>query len=149
MVQKTLNALLPSDETIIVLNGEAIREGLGAGRRIWPILKRDGEYYGNPSDSRTAMGKLERMRSDGANYPAIWWCSAWRQNAAQTRSIWQSIRTEFVVIEEPEHARANTAEANAEAVTLLIRALVDHRGVGRLSLVIVLNQKYFLEFLTQ
>ena len=52
--------------------------GTVRGRRAFPFLERNGQYWGRPSDSDTAIRELERLRAAGACFavvawPALWW----------------------------------------------------------------------------
>jgi hypothetical protein len=42
-----------------------------------PFLERDGEYAGNPTDSREAIIELERLRHQGATFVALAWTAFW------------------------------------------------------------------------
>jgi hypothetical protein len=54
------------------------RHTLVPNRRALPFLERDGVYWGQPPDDRTAVQEIERMRNAGAGYvmfaqPSFWW----------------------------------------------------------------------------
>ena len=71
-------ALVPPGETLILVGGAELENMVAAGRRALPFLERDGQYWGNPPDDRTAIRELERMRRAGACFlvfawPALWW----------------------------------------------------------------------------
>ena len=71
-------ALVPPEETLILVGGEELENTVAAGRRALPFLERDGRYWGNPPDNRTAIRELERLRRAGAGFlvfawPAFWW----------------------------------------------------------------------------
>jgi hypothetical protein len=46
-------------------------------RKTQPFLERDGQYFGDPADSETAIRELERMRSDGASHIVFAWRMFW------------------------------------------------------------------------
>lgn len=71
------NLTQPGDEYILVDDGECEPDFVG-GRRAAPFLERDGQYWGPPADSETAIRELERMRQRGIAlltilWPAFWW----------------------------------------------------------------------------
>ena len=70
--------LIPLGAAFILVDQEQFGPVVTAGRRAMPFLERDGHYWGPPSDDRTAIGELERLRQSGARFvvfgwPAFWW----------------------------------------------------------------------------
>lgn len=47
------------------------------GQRVWPFTEQSGHYGGPPPDDAAAIGELERMRQDGAEFIAFAWMSYW------------------------------------------------------------------------
>jgi hypothetical protein len=75
---RTLTSVIPPGECFILADQEQVRGTIAAGFRALPFLERNGQYYGTPSDDRTAVHECERMRAFGAKYmvfawPAFWW----------------------------------------------------------------------------
>jgi hypothetical protein len=75
----SIRTAVPPGQAVIVVDqqewgvGEAID-----GRRVIPFIERDGEYWGPPTDSATAVRELERLRQSGIGFiafgwPAFWW----------------------------------------------------------------------------
>jgi SAM-dependent methyltransferase len=77
IVQDIADLVRPGDSFILVDGGE-LENMVAGGRRALPFLERDGQYWGNPPDDRTAIRELERLRRSGARFlvfawPAFWW----------------------------------------------------------------------------
>jgi hypothetical protein len=75
---KELSEVIPVGATFILVDEE--RWGGGqvlAGRRTLPFLERDGQYWGLPPNGEVAVGEIERLRENGAEYivfmqPSFW-----------------------------------------------------------------------------
>lgn len=48
-----------------------------SGRRVVPFTERQGEYWGPPSDSASAIAEAERHRLDGCEHVCVAWSSRW------------------------------------------------------------------------
>ena len=73
--------VVPTGETLILVDEQGFGGDLAAGRTALPFLERDGAYFGAPPDDATAVGELERMRRErGANFIAFGWPSFWWLN---------------------------------------------------------------------
>lgn len=73
-----ITAVIPSGDSFILVDDDAIRGELAVGRRAIPFLERDGRYWGRPVDDATAVREVERLRRAGARFivfawPALWW----------------------------------------------------------------------------
>ena len=44
---------------------------------VWPFLEREGQYWGLPADSASAIAELERLRERGAGFIAFVWTAFW------------------------------------------------------------------------
>jgi glycosyltransferase involved in cell wall biosynthesis len=71
------NLTEPGDEYILVNDGHCDPDFVD-GRRAVPFLENDGQFWGPPKDSETAIRELERMRQRGIRiltilWPAFWW----------------------------------------------------------------------------
>ena len=78
LVTRDISALIPPDDTFILVDDEAFRHALSDGRAVLPFLEQDGQYWGPPPDDETAIRELERLREAGAHFivfgwPAFWW----------------------------------------------------------------------------
>lgn len=77
--QEEIVSLVQVDEKLILV--DELQWGVGpriAGRSTLPFLERDGQYWGRPADSPTAVRELMRLRKGGAAFiifawPAFWW----------------------------------------------------------------------------
>jgi acyl-CoA synthetase (AMP-forming)/AMP-acid ligase II/thioesterase domain-containing protein/acyl carrier protein len=70
--------LIPVGDKVIVVDDGQWEGTFLAGRVAVPFLERDGQYYGCPPDSETAVRELERLRIAGAHFivfgsPSFWW----------------------------------------------------------------------------
>jgi hypothetical protein len=73
-----LDAAIPASAGVILVDQDEWREFVLPGRRVWPFLEREGQYWGPPPDDQTAIAALERLRGRGAEFmviarPAFWW----------------------------------------------------------------------------
>lgn len=69
---------IPADKTVILVDENQWGFQILSEFRILPFVERSGQYWGPPSDDKTAISELERMRYCGADYivfgwPAFWW----------------------------------------------------------------------------
>ena len=69
---------VPEGATLILVDEQGFGSSFARNRRRTPFLERDGEYWGAPPDSETAIRELERLRAHGAShivfgFPCFWW----------------------------------------------------------------------------
>ncbi|NMG05372.1 glycosyltransferase family A protein [Brasilonema sp. UFV-L1] len=69
---------IPADKTVILVDEDQWGFQILSEFRTLPFVERNGQYWGAPSDDKTAISELERMRYCGADYivfgwPAFWW----------------------------------------------------------------------------
>ena len=87
-----LCALMPGEETFILVDDEQTSAGLVVdGRRRLPFLENNGQYWGPPADSATAIRELERLRGAGARFivfasNAFWWLDHYNEFADYLRA---------------------------------------------------------------
>jgi glycosyltransferase involved in cell wall biosynthesis len=83
-----LSGLLPRGAAFILVDGSEWPPGdVLVGARAIPFLERNGEYFGPPADSATAIRELARLRQQGAMWlafawPAFWWLDYYGEFAA-------------------------------------------------------------------
>lgn len=65
------------ESTLILVDDQQLGELPLGYRRVIPFLERDGQYCGSPSDDRTAIEELERLRRAGAGFMVFAWTSFW------------------------------------------------------------------------
>jgi hypothetical protein len=75
---RQIERLIPAGESLILVDEEQFGASLVAGRRVFPFLEKDGQYWGPPADDEEAVRELERLRQAGARYiiftrHASWW----------------------------------------------------------------------------
>ena len=76
--QQEIAALIPPEDSLILVDNNKWRPEIFPGRRAIPFLERDGQYWGSPPDDESAIRELERLRKAGASFivfgwPAFWW----------------------------------------------------------------------------
>ncbi len=76
-MQEMATVVAPED-TFILVDQDKWGMTDGAIHRPIPFLERDGQYWGNPADNKTAIRELERLRQASAKFivfgwPAFWW----------------------------------------------------------------------------
>jgi hypothetical protein len=68
---------IPKLSTCILVDNCQLGELPVHNRLFLHFLERNGEYAGNPADSREAINELERLRRQGADFVAIAWTACW------------------------------------------------------------------------
>jgi SAM-dependent methyltransferase len=73
-----LARLVKPGEPFIFADQEELRSLIAVGSRAIPFMERDGEYWGAPPDSQTAIAELDRLRKSGVRllvmaWPVFWW----------------------------------------------------------------------------
>ncbi|MGI8588346.1 MAG: hypothetical protein ACR2M0_11780 [Chloroflexia bacterium] len=70
--------VIPVGESFILVDDMQWGGGrIVAGRTAIPFTEREGQYWGPPSDSATAIRELERLRQSGAGFIVFAWSSFW------------------------------------------------------------------------
>lgn len=84
--------LAPKGETIILVHDAQLNVGdVVPNHHVLPFVERDGQDWGPPSDSQTAIDELERMRSQGVvlivvAWPSFWWLDYYDEFAQYLRA---------------------------------------------------------------
>jgi predicted O-methyltransferase YrrM len=78
LCEQDLEALIPPEDTFILVDQNLASDTLGRNGRAIPFLERDGQYFGPPPDDDTAIREVERARQSKAAFiafvwPAFWW----------------------------------------------------------------------------
>ena len=84
--------------TVIIVDDGKLALDLGPTRPIRQLLERDGTYWGSPQDDATAIGEIERLRSEGARYIAFTFSAAWWLDHYASAASW--LRREFKCISD-------------------------------------------------
>jgi len=91
-VQEEIVATVPAGKTLILVDNEELRPLLVIADRLCaPFVERDGQYWGPPTNDKTAISELERLRLSGAGFivfawPAFWWLDHYTAFAEYLRS---------------------------------------------------------------
>jgi hypothetical protein len=119
---RELRTLAPPDSPIIVIDGGVFANSFLRGRRAWPFLERDGQFWGPPADDATAIAEFERMRAGGADFvavawPAFWWLDYYTQFATHLRDRFDVMleNDRLVVFDLRTAARPLSSTANEYA----------------------------------
>jgi glycosyltransferase involved in cell wall biosynthesis len=75
---KKLEGITNPGDTYILVNEDAWNSNPIPGRRVFPFLEKNGQYWGLPADDQAAIQELNRLRTLGADYivfawPSLWW----------------------------------------------------------------------------
>jgi hypothetical protein len=78
ILKDEIEALVPAGDTFVLIDDNQFGDKIVSGRLATPLLQRDGQSWGAPSDDASAIGELERLHQLGVNYivitwPAFWW----------------------------------------------------------------------------
>jgi SAM-dependent methyltransferase len=78
LTAQDLANLIPKGNRFILVDQEELRELMALGNQAVPFLEYNGQYWGPPPDSITAIQELVRLRQSGLNFivflwPAFWW----------------------------------------------------------------------------
>jgi hypothetical protein len=97
LAMQDLVSTVPAEAKLVLIDQD--EWGAGAtldGRRLFPFLERDGQYWGPPPDDATAVEELERLRRAGARFvviawPAFWWLDYYAQFHKYLRSSFECV----------------------------------------------------------
>ena len=75
---RDIELVVAEGKGFVLIDGGAWQAGQRlAGRRCFPFVERDGQYWGLPRDDAHAIAELERLRQEGASYLVIAWTAFW------------------------------------------------------------------------
>ncbi|MDH5535236.1 MAG: glycosyltransferase family 2 protein [Betaproteobacteria bacterium] len=75
--ENDIRLVVPEDETIILVDENSFNVDQVDGRACLPFLEQEGQYWGLPPDSATAIRELERLRRRGTHFIAFAWSCFW------------------------------------------------------------------------
>lgn len=80
-----LERVVPAGEALAVAGEAWWGRELGMARSFWPIMEKDGEYWGEPADDAAAIAEVERLgaRFVAFGWPTFWWLSHYREFVAK------------------------------------------------------------------
>lgn len=76
-VKIELRSIIPLDNPIILVDQDQWRGYFLKDQVVFPLLEKNGEYWGPPPDDITAIRQIERLKSSGAKYIVFGWPSFW------------------------------------------------------------------------
>jgi Sulfotransferase domain len=131
--KKELGEALPPASTLILVDQCGFGDELTAGHACLRLLGRDGEYWGDPPDSATAIADLERLRSAGAEFlvfgwPAYWWFDYYREFDEYLRRRFRLITATDCITAYDLRAPATSGRAPAKPRTREAPRTATHRG---------------------
>lgn len=95
LAMQELTHLIPQNETFILVDEGKWAQSF-VDRYTIPFLERDGQYWGCPPDSITAIREFERLHRAGAKFmvfgwPAFWWLDYYRELNHYLRSAFHCV----------------------------------------------------------
>ncbi|MGH7179448.1 MAG: glycosyltransferase family 2 protein [Tepidisphaeraceae bacterium] len=78
LASETIEKHVPTGESFILIDDSQL--GLGntfRGRRVLPMIERDGQYWGPPADDSEAIRQLDRLVDSGIKWLVFGWPSYW------------------------------------------------------------------------
>lgn len=100
-LNKDLAALFSGTETIILVDEDQLRKSIENVGRIIPFLERQKKYWGPPSDDKTAIEAVGRLRQEGAAFMVIAWPAFWWLQ--QYKEFTEYLRFSFPCVLENDH----------------------------------------------
>jgi hypothetical protein len=78
LARHELQARIPKGASVIIVDEAQLGNDFLPGRRSFPFLEKEGQYWGPPLNDEIAIQELERLRTAGASFiafvwPAFWW----------------------------------------------------------------------------
>jgi glycosyltransferase involved in cell wall biosynthesis len=98
---KELAAIIPPQETLILIDENTLEKETFTQWQTFPFLEHEGQYWGLPADDGTAIQELERLRQAGANFIVFAWTSFWCFDHYSQFNDY--LRSKFSCIEENDH----------------------------------------------
>lgn len=83
MARADVGSVIPAGSTLILIDGNELRENFTDTCRIKPFMEKNGVFWGLPGDDGDALQELERQQKLGADFIAFWWTSFWWMNQYQ------------------------------------------------------------------
>jgi hypothetical protein len=74
LTRRELERAMPEGEAIVVAGDLWWANEVGLSRKVWPLMEKDGQYWGEPADDGAAIAEVERL---GARFVAFGWPTFW------------------------------------------------------------------------
>lgn len=68
---------VPREAALIVAGDPWWADEVGLDRTAFPLMEKDGEFWGEPTDDAQAIAEVERLQSKGAKFIAFGWPTFW------------------------------------------------------------------------
>jgi hypothetical protein len=97
---RSIARLIPAADALILVDDDQWgADAFIAGRRRYPFLEHDGQYWGPPSDDARGIQELERLRKLGAGWivfawPSFWWLEQYVELKRYLSSEYYSAHTD-------------------------------------------------------
>src|SRR5439155_11071062 len=98
--REAIRQLIPPDAPFILVDDEQLRSSLGMENAL-PFLEKEGTYWGAPEDDGTAIGELERMRQNGAQFVIFIWSTFWWLEHYQ--ELQQHLQSRYSCVQKDEN----------------------------------------------
>jgi O-methyltransferase len=82
LLTRDIASAMPAGQRFVFVDDNCLGIETVAERSALPFLERNGQYWGKPTDDRTAIRELERVHHAGVNFiafawPAFWWLDSY------------------------------------------------------------------------
>jgi hypothetical protein len=84
LTRQEIERIVPEGEAVVVAGESWWAQELGLSRKVWPLLEKDGQYWGEPADDEAAIAEVARLgaRFVAFGWPTFWWLSHYAGFAA-------------------------------------------------------------------
>lgn len=83
LTKHEIEACVPADTPLIIAGQSWWASEIGLSRTVYPLMEKDGHYWGDPADDAAAIVELNRLMTRGARFiafgwPVFWWLSHYK-----------------------------------------------------------------------
>jgi hypothetical protein len=77
LTRAEIERIVPADVGVILAGESWWGNEVGLSRPTFPLMEKDGQYWGEPADDAAAMAEVERLRARGAWFVVFGWHTFW------------------------------------------------------------------------